>query len=76
MDYPVCKELIDSLHEQGYHVVPRTEWYQTQAQLAGLDELSNAARILTFRYARDGIIAKSSHDHVERLKKALEAMGK
>lgn len=30
----VTKELLDSLHEAGWHLVTRTEWYEIQSKLA------------------------------------------
>lgn len=39
-DYVMCKELVDALHEQGYHVVTRQEWYEIQGKLAQLESAS------------------------------------
>lgn len=30
----MTKELIDALHEQGWHLVTRSEWYEMQLQLS------------------------------------------
>jgi len=41
-NYQVSRELVEALHEQGYHLITQREWYEIQAKLAELTEICDA----------------------------------